>query len=66
MCAKFGCGPTVVSKRGGGGGIDRQGETAALYSRRYSISGSHLKHFVDLLMTSARSNNEKQGKPLFL
>ena len=30
MCAKFGCGPTVVSK-GGGGGVQR--ETAALYSR---------------------------------
>ena len=24
MCAKFGCGPTVVSKRGGGVQIDRQ------------------------------------------
>ena len=32
MCAKFGCGPTVVSKKGGGG-TDRQTETAALYSR---------------------------------
>ena len=32
MCAKFGCGPTVVSKKGGGG-TDRQRDTAALYSR---------------------------------
>ena len=32
MCAKFGCGPTVVSKKGGG--TDRQTKkTAALYSR---------------------------------
>ena len=30
MCATFGCGPTVVSKKGGGG-TDRQTETAALY-----------------------------------
>ena len=28
MCAKFGCGPTVVSKKGGGG-TDRQRDTAA-------------------------------------
>ena len=39
MCAKFGCGPTVVSKKnggGGGGGTDRQTKkTAALYSRLY-------------------------------
>ena len=38
MCAKFGCGPTVVSKRGGGVQTDRQTDrqtkkTAALYSR---------------------------------
>ena len=42
MRAKFGCGPTVVSKKGGGyrqtdkgGGVqtDRQGDTVALYSR---------------------------------
>ena len=41
MCAKFGCGPTVVSKKVGGGGYrqtDRQTDrqtkkTAALYSR---------------------------------
>ena len=35
MCAKFGCGPTVVSKkRGGGVQTDRQTKkTAALYSR---------------------------------
>ena len=34
MCVKFGCGPTVVSTRGGGG-TDRQTDkgTAALYSR---------------------------------
>ena len=33
MCAKFGCGPTVVSK-GGGVQTDRQTKkTAALYSR---------------------------------
>ena len=32
MCAKFGCGPTVLSKKKGGG-TDRQRETAALYSR---------------------------------
>ena len=24
MCAKFGCGPTIVSKRGGGRDTDRQ------------------------------------------
>ena len=36
VCAKFGCGPTVVSKKKGGGTdrqTDRQRETAALYSR---------------------------------
>ena len=34
MCAKFGCGPTVVSKKGGGVQTDRQTKkTAALYSR---------------------------------
>ena len=33
MCAKFGCGPTVVSKKKGGGRTDRQRDTAALYSR---------------------------------
>ena len=35
MCAKFGCGPTVVSKKKGGGvQTDRQAKkTAALYSR---------------------------------
>ena len=42
MCAKFGCGPTVVSKKGGGGQTDRQTdghrETAALYSRRRPIT----------------------------
>ena len=32
MCAKFGCGPTVVSKRGGVQ-TDRQRDTVALYSR---------------------------------
>ena len=32
MCAKFGCGPTVVSKRGGVQTY-RQRDTAALYSR---------------------------------
>ena len=32
MCAKFGCGPTIVSKKGGG--TDRETrDTAALYSR---------------------------------
>ena len=37
VCAKFGCGPMVVSKKRGGGGTDRQTDrqrdTAALYSR---------------------------------
>ena len=37
MCAKFGCGPTGVSKNGGGGGThrqtERQSDAAALYSR---------------------------------
>ena len=41
MCAKFGCGPTVVSEKKGGGGYrqtDRQADrqtkiSAALYSR---------------------------------
>ena len=41
MCAKFGCGPTVVSKKGGGGTdrqTDRQADrqtkiSATLYSR---------------------------------
>ena len=31
MCAKFDCGPTVVSKRGGYRQTDRQTDTAALY-----------------------------------
>ena len=34
MCAKFGCGPRVVSKKGGGVQTERQTKkTAALYSR---------------------------------
>ena len=33
MCAKFGCGPTVVSKKGGGGTDRQTKKTAALYSR---------------------------------
>ena len=36
MCAKFGCGPTVVSKKGGYRQTDRQRDAAALYSRRKS------------------------------
>ena len=42
MCAKFGCGPTVVSKKGGGGvQTDRQTKkTAALYSR---LAGTQLR-----------------------
>ena len=42
MCAKFGCGPTVVSKKKGGGTdrqTDRQRDTAALYSRYNCITG---------------------------
>ena len=39
MCAKFGCGPTVVSKKGGGQ-TDRQRDTAALYSRLASYPAS--------------------------
>ena len=44
MCAKFGCGPTVVSKKKRGG-IDRQTDrqtkkTAALYSRYINRDGS--------------------------
>ena len=35
MCAKFGCGPTVVSKKKGEVQTDRQRDTAALYSRRH-------------------------------
>ena len=36
MCAKFGCGPTVVSeKKGGGVRTDRQREAAALYDIYY-------------------------------
>ena len=30
MCAKFGCGPTVVSKKWGGGGTDRQRDNGKL------------------------------------
>ena len=38
MCAKFGCGPMVVSKKRGG--TDRQTKkTAALYSRLAGLSG---------------------------
>ena len=33
MCAKFGCGPTVVSKKLGYRQTDRQRETADLYNR---------------------------------
>ena len=37
MWAKFSCGPTVVSKKKGGGGTDRQTKiSAALYSRSQS------------------------------
>ena len=33
MCAKFGCGPTVVSKQKGGYRQTKGRETAALYNR---------------------------------
>ena len=39
MCAKFGCGPTVVSKKRGVQ-TDRQRDTAALYSRLASYPAS--------------------------
>ena len=45
MCAKFGCGPTVVSEKKGGGTdrqTDRQRDTAALYSRWQPLDGSRL------------------------
>ena len=39
MCAKFGCGPRVVSKKKGRyRQTDRQRETAALYSRLVPVS----------------------------
>ena len=37
MCAKFGCGPTVVSKKRGGVQPDRQRDTVALYSRLHLL-----------------------------
>ena len=51
MCAKFGCGPTVVSKRWGEGvQTDRQTKkTAALYSR--SVSEEISVFHVCLLVT---------------
>ena len=65
MCAKFGCGPTVVSKkRGGYRQTDRQTKkTAALYSRRQrhqpEILFSHtsrarkcIKFYIPLLLRS--------------
>ena len=39
MCAKFGCGPTVVSKKGGGGTDRQTKKTAALYSRLLILFG---------------------------
>ena len=49
MCAKFGCGPTVVSKKRGGTDkqTDRQRETAALYSRRRQYSRSNSRNNYD-------------------
>ena len=42
MCAKFGCGPTVVSKKGGGDtDTHRQRDTAAVYSRLAGYPASH-------------------------
>ena len=38
MCAKFGCGPTVVSKKKGAQ-TDRQRETAAFYNRLFFSIG---------------------------
>ena len=45
MCAKFGCGPTVVSKKGGvqidrqtDRQTDRRRDTAALYNRYFLVS----------------------------
>ena len=44
MCAKFSCGPTVVSKKKGGVQTDRQTKkTAALYSRWVNIMVPVLK-----------------------
>ena len=40
MCAKFGCGPTVVSKKRGGGTDRQTKKTAALYN-------NNKKHLVD-------------------
>ena len=36
MCAKFGCGPTVVSKKRGGTGRQTK-KTAGLYSRSHCL-----------------------------
>ena len=47
MCAKFGCGPTVVSKKGRGGGTDRQTKiSAALYSRYSSVCVVYRRYYV--------------------
>ena len=41
MCAKFGCGPTVVSKKREGVQTDRETKkTAALYSRKPFAGGN--------------------------
>ena len=50
MWAKFGCGPTVVSKKGGGVQTDRQADrqtkiSAALYSRYTLLEKNQLSQY---------------------
>ena len=54
MCAKFGCGPTVVSKGGGGTDrqTDRQREPAASYNRWTSNCHNIMQHVCALHVES--------------
>ena len=53
MCAKFGCSPTVVSKkRGGYRQTDRQREAAALYNRLVGYTRNENWHTMDIIGTA--------------
>ena len=62
MCAKFGCGPTVVSKKRGIQ-TDRQRDTAALYSRsKFMLSQHQLWNLPHLVVSSRILGLVKLGR----